>query len=202
MYVALLAGGIASGKSTAAHALEERGALLLDLDVLSRDVTAPGSATCERLAEEFGEDVLDEETGGLRRAVLASRAFGSAEATARLERIVHPAIRELLERRLLEASDRQVCVVEVPLLDRVEDLAERADEVICVVCPLAVRRERAQGRGMVLEDFDARASRQPTDEYLRSHADTVWENDGTCNDLRNMIDLWWSEHELAGWEHA
>ena len=202
MYVALLAGGIASGKSTAARLLEEKGALRLDLDVLSRDVTAAGSETCGLIADEFGEDVLDEDTGELRRSVLASRVFGSAESTARLEGIVHPAIRALLERRLQEAGDRRVCVVEVPLLDRVEDLAERADEVICVVCPLAVRRERAQGRGMTVDDFDARVAHQPADEYLRSHSDVVWENAGTCNDLKTMIDLWWREHEATGWEHA
>ena len=202
MYVAFLAGGIASGKSTAARILRDRGALRLDLDALSRDVTAPGSATLRRIANEFGEDVLDGETGELRRALLASRAFSSAESTARLEAIVHPAVRALLERRLREARDREVCVVEVPLLDRVEDLAERADEVICVVCPIAVRRERAQGRGLAADDFDARVARQPTDEYLRSHADTVWENGGTYNDLKSTIDLWWCEHELAGWEHG
>ena len=202
MYVVYLAGGIASGKSTAAQILEDRGALRLDLDALSRDVTATGSATCERIAEEFGGDVLDEGTGALRRAVLASRAFASPESTARLEAIVHPALRALLEQRLREADDRAVCVVEVPLLDRVEDLAEKADEVICVVCPLAVRRERARGRGMAADDFDARAARQPSDEYLRSHADTVWDNGGTRNELESMIDLWWSEHELAGWELA
>ena len=202
MYVAILAGGIASGKSTAARELEDRGALRLDLDALSRDVTAPGSATCERIAREFGADILDEDTGELRRAALAARAFGSSESTARLEDIVHPAVRELLEQRLLEARDREVCIVEVPLLDRVEDLLERADEVICVVCPLVVRRERARARGMAVGDFDARVARQPTDEYLRSHADVVWENGGTYEELRSMIDLWWREHELAGWEHA
>ncbi len=182
--------------------LEEKGALRLDLDALSRDVTASGSVTCGRIAEEFGEDVLSEETGELRRAVLASRAFASPESTARLEGIVHPAVRALLEQRLREAGDRLVCVVEVPLLDRVEDLAERADEVICVVCPLAVRRDRAQGRGMTVDDFDVRVARQPTDEYLRSHADTIWENSGTCVELESMIDCWWREHELAGWEQA
>ena len=202
MYVALLAGGIASGKSTAALLLEEKGALRLDLDVLSRDVTAAGSETCRRIADEFGEDVLDEDTGELRRAVLASRVFGSDESTARLEGIVHPAIRALLELRMREASDRQVCVVEVPLLDRVEDLAERADEVICVVCPLAVRRVRAQARGMTADDFDARVARQPADEYLRSHSDVVWENDGTCKKFKTMIDLWWREREATGWEHT
>ena len=202
MYVTILAGGIASGKSTAARELEDKGALRLDLDVLSREVTVAGSVTCERIASVFGDDILDESTGELRRAALASRVFGSLESTSRLEDIVHPAVRALLEQRLLEARDREVCVVEVPLLDRVEDLAERADEVVCVVCPLDVRRKRAQGRGMTADDFDARVARQPTDEYLRSYADTVWENSGTYNELKSMIDLWWREHELAGWEHA
>lgn len=202
MYLVLLAGGIASGKSTVARVLEERGALRLDLDDLSREVTAPGAGTCALLADAFGADVIDPRDGALRRSVLAERAFASDETTRTLEGIVHPAIRELLEKMLTDAAGTAVCVVEVPLLDHVAELASRADEVVSVVCPLPLRRERAQGRGMTGEDFDARVAHQPSESYLRTHSDTVWENAGDQDELLAQVDAWWRERELAGWERV
>ena len=211
MHVVILAGGIASGKSTVARELERRGALRIDLDALSREVTQAGSATNELLAQEFGADVLDSQTGELRRSTLAQRAFVSAERTAKLEAIVHPAIRDALLDRLRgqDAAGRHaaeggteaaptVCVVEVPLLDRVEDLLPLADEVLCVLCPQEVRRVRAIGRGMRGEDFDARVARQPSEEYLASHATTILNNDNDEKALLAQIDDWWNGLRASG----
>ncbi len=190
MYVVFLAGGIASGKSSVARELMARGACLVDLDVLSREATAAGSPTNALLAQEFGADVLDE-AGSLRRGVLAQRAFASSEGTQRLEEIVHPAIRYLLAQWFQSQDDSAVCVVEIPLLDRVEDLIPTADEVLCIVCPVATRRVRAVGRGMDARDFDARVRQQPTDDYLVAHATTVFNNEGDESALVEQIDSWW-----------
>lgn len=190
MYVVFLAGGIASGKSSVARELAVRGACLVDLDVLSREATTLGSPTNALLAQEFGADVIDE-TGALRRDVLAKRAFASSECTQRLEEIVHPAIRRLLTQWIRAQDDSAVCVVEIPLLDRVEDLIPSADEVLCVVCPVATRRVRAVGRGMDARDFDARVRQQPTDDYLVAHATTVFNNKGDESALVEQIDNWW-----------
>ena len=190
MYVVFLAGGIASGKSTVLKELRHRGASCVDLDELSREVTAAGSPTNELLAEAFGEDVLDE-AGALRRAELARRAFASAEGTRLLERIVHPAIRKRLE-LWLAAQDRDaVCVVEIPLLDRVEDLISLADEVLCVVSSMDTRRMRAVGRGMTAADFDARVAQQTSDDYLIAHSTTVIRNDADKQTLVQSVNAWW-----------
>ncbi|MDO4797714.1 MAG: dephospho-CoA kinase [Coriobacteriales bacterium] len=202
MYTVFLAGGIASGKSTVSRLLRERGAFVIDLDEVSREVTTPGSAACHALAQEFGTDILDEQ-GALRRDVLAARAFVSAQSTATLEKTMHPYIRarlgQLLEERRAAGG---VVVVEIPLLDRVEDLLPMANEVLCVTCPLAVRRLRAVGRGMEASDFDARVSRQATDEYLVSHATTVLSNDGDERDLTQKVEAWWDEHTSRDWKDA
>ncbi|MDO4536786.1 MAG: dephospho-CoA kinase [Coriobacteriales bacterium] len=215
MYVVFLAGGIASGKSTVARELERLGALRVDLDELSREATRTGSVTNDKIAQEFGADVLDPITHELRRAELARRAFSSAERTRALESIVHPAIRELLLSRIRpeegsaareesaaregsavgvgqpSAADHTICVVEIPLLDRVEDLLPLADEIMCVICPRELRRERAIGRGMRGEDFDARVAQQPSDAYLTSRATTVITNDKDANALLAQINDWW-----------
>ena len=95
-----------------------------------------------------------------------------------------------------------MAVVEIPLLDRVEDLLPLADEVLCVTCPLEVRRVRAQQRGMEPADFDARASRQITDEYLVAHATTVLTNDGNEADLKRKVAAWWDERPLRNGKEA
>ena len=96
----------------------------------------------------------------------------------------------------------RVCVVEVPLLDRIESMLNLADEVLVVDCPLEVRRVRAQGRGMDVADFDRRAALQPSDEYLRRHATALLDNSGGPSELAGQVEAWWSAHEAAGWRGA
>lgn len=195
MHTTFLAGGIASGKSTVARMLHERGAWLCDLDQVSREVLESGSPVLAQVAAEFGDDLIDPESGELDRLGLAVRAFASAEATERLEAIEMPAIRERLAQILTNsccaATEPALAVVEVPLLDRVEDLLPLADDVLVVCAPLALRRERACGRGMDVEDFEARVARQATDDYLRAHATHVIENDGDEEALARAVDAWW-----------
>lgn len=197
MYTVFLAGGIGSGKSTAARELERLGACRIDLDQLSREVLQPGSPIIAPIQEAFGADLVDAQTGELNRGLLAQRAFATKESIARLEAIELPAIAALLEERLAAAEacvpQPSLCVVEVPLLDRMESMRELADEVIVIYVPLAVRRERAIGRGMTGEDFDARAANQPSDDWLREHATTVIANDGTAEQLRLRIGAWYEQ---------
>ena len=204
MYIVFLAGGIASGKSTVARELERLGAWRIDLDRISRDVLEPESECTLAIADAFGQDVLDPNTGALRRGLLAKRAFASEDAARLLEKIELPYIRQGLELALSQdacASAEPPCaVVEIPLLDRMEDSLAMADEVVCVTCPLVIRRERAIGRGMRGEDFDARAARQPTDDYLRSNSDVEIANDGDEKDLASKVQTWWDAHERFGWK--
>ena len=196
MRCAFLAGGIASGKSTVSRLLREKGAWVVDLDQVSRDVLQPGSPLLDELSAEFGDDIVDGQTGELNRGLLAKRAFASAEATERLEQIELPAIRERLAQVLTTSccatTAPALTVVEVPLLDRVEDMFSLADDILVVVAPMDLRRERAVGRGMTSEDFDVRVSKQPSEDYLRAHATHVFDNSGNEEALRKQVDLWWS----------
>lgn len=206
MYVAFVAGGIASGKSSFARRLQVRGARRIDLDQLSREVLSPGSDCLKAVAREFGGDLLDPVTGVLDRALLAQRAFATAGDTAHLEAIELPHIGLALMRRLSSLSrlsDAPSCVVvEVPLLDRFQSYVHLADEVVAIACPLEERRRRAIGRGMDGADFDARAARQPSDEYLGSHCDTLVDNRGGADELMARADAWWESHQANGWRPA
>ena len=205
MYVVYLAGGIASGKSLVARRLEGLGAWRIDLDQVSREVLAPGEPCLAEIARAFGDDLVDPDTGALDRAALAARAFADEESTALLESIEHPYIAARLEALLTgtaaECPDPlpAVCVVEIPLLDRVERLIPLADEVVAIVAPLETRLGRAVGRGMARADAERRALSQPSDDYLRAHADLVLDNGGTEAELVSAVDAWWDEHEAAGW---
>lgn len=196
MRTIFLAGGIASGKSTVARRMAEHGAWRCDLDEVSRRVCEPGSPVLDAIATEFGDDVIVPETGELDRALLASRAFESPEDAAALEAIELPAIAEELARILTTtccaATPPVACVVEVPLLDRMGDLMALADDVVAVIVPRDVRRERAVERGMDPADFDRRDAGQPTEEYLREHATSLIENDGDLDDLLRAVDEWWA----------
>ena len=198
MYTVFLAGGIASGKSTVARELERLGAWRVDLDQVSRTVLEPGSACLDEIAEAFGNDLMDPETGELDRGLLAQRAFSDDASAARLEAIELPYITDMLVRTIqgecCAMTKPAVCVVEVPLLDRVEGLLPLADEVMAVSCPLELRRTRAEGRGMDPVDFDRRAARQPSEAYLRAHADTVLDNTSSEKDLLDSVHAWWDAH--------
>ncbi len=193
VYTVFLAGGTASGKSTVARELER-------LDELSRAVLAPGEPCVTEVCEAFGGDLVDAETGALDRALLARRAFSDKASAELLERIELPHIRAMLARMLTSGICGQrepvCCVVEVPLLDRVEQMLDLADEVVVVTCPLELRRARARERGMDGDDFDRRVARQPSEEYLRSHATVALDNTAGEKDLLRQVHAWWDGH---GW---
>lgn len=202
MRTVFLAGGIGSGKSTAAKELEHLGAARIDLDQLSREVLAVGSPLLQQISRAFGSDLLDPVTGELDRGLLAQRAFASPRDIAQLEALELPAIRELLAQRLQEISDGPhppaLCVVEVPLLNKVGATIDLADQVLVICCPLDIRRTRAIERGMTGADFDARAARQPSEEWLRAHATSVIENSGSQAQLVDRIQQWYQDQMGGG----
>src|SRR6185503_18951253 len=110
-----LTGGIGSGKSTAAHRCAELGAVLVDSDVLAREVVAGGSEGLGEVVAAFGADVLGSD-GELDRPALAAVVFGDPRARARLNAIVHPRVRDRAEELIVAAPDDAIVVQDVPLL--------------------------------------------------------------------------------------
>lgn len=211
MHVIYLAGGIASGKSTIARVLRERGADVIDLDDLSRQALAPWSPIIPKVVEEFGEDIL-RPNGMVNRELLASRAFATTERAVTLEEIELPVIDDLLrmsidklraEEEASRAEDpdapEKVVVVEIPLLDRMRGSFDLADEIVAVVCPQPARRVRAMQRGMSEGDFSRRLAQQPSDRYLIAHASHVFNNIRPLDVFEQEARDWWDERSAAGW---
>ncbi|WP_346696556.1 dephospho-CoA kinase [Thermophilibacter mediterraneus] len=214
MHVIYLAGGIASGKSTVSRTMRELGAELIDLDELSREALGPGSRILPQIRAEFGDDVINP-VGGVRRDLLAQRAFASTERTVTLEEIELPLIDELLRARVAALAEQErlerekdpgapekVVVVEVPLLDRMRGSFDMADEIIGVVCPVPARRARAAQRGMDPRDFDRRLQQQPSEAYVRAHCSHIFNNIRTMDVFVQEVRDWWHEREAQGWENV
>ena len=193
MPLVALTGGIASGKSTIAARLADHGAVVVDADQIVRDVQQPGSPVLADIAAEFGVSMLATD-GSLDRAALGARVFGDPDAVARLNAIVHPAVRLESARRFaaaFAADPGAVVVYDVPLL--IEARASDPWELIVVAhAPAEVRRRRlVELRGMSETDAAARISSQVSDDARLAVADVVIDTTGSIEEtLRQTDDLW------------
>lgn len=180
-----LTGGIGAGKSTVTAVLAEAGAVVVDADLIAREVVEPGSPGLAMLVAEFGEDILGPD-GALDRAALAARAFVDAERTAALNAITHPLIGERTAELFGSAPEDAIVVHDMPLL--VEGgMTPGYHLVIVVDTPAEIRLQRlVEFRGMPEGDARARMSRQATDEARRAAADVVIDNSG---DRQTAVDL-------------
>lgn len=190
-----LTGGIASGKSTIARRLGDHGAVVVDADAIVRDVQREGSPVLQALAAEFGGDILRAD-GTLDRAALAGRTFGDPAAVARLNAIVHPAVRAESARRFAEAfaaDPRAVVVYDVPLLAeaRVDD---PWDLIVVAHAPADVRRRRLIDlRGFTESDASARIAAQVPDDVRLALADVVVDTAAPLAETLSQVDRLWQE---------
>ena len=186
MFVVGLTGGVGSGKSTASDMFGELGAGIVDTDVISRELTAPGGAAIPALREAFGPDYIDQ-NGALDRARMRALVFGDPAARTKLEAILHPAIRAEVRVRL-ENSDRPYVIVVVPLLLETGAYHDLTDRVLVVDCTEEEQLRRTTQRSGVTGDA-ARAimaAQLPRAERL-TRADDVLSNAGSIEDLRRNV---------------
>lgn len=180
-----LTGGIASGKSTVARLFEALGVPVIDTDVLSREVVAPGQPLLAQIAARFGAGVLTAD-GALDRAALRSVIFSDPAARADLERLTHPAIRALLEERSAAAGG-EYQIHAIPLLVETGG-RDRVDRVLVVDCSEELQIRRLQARdGSTLEQARAILAAQATRAARLAAADDVIENDGDLALLRDRV---------------
>jgi dephospho-CoA kinase len=186
-----LTGGIGAGKSAVAARLAELGAVIVDSDVLAREVVAPGTPGLAAVVEAFGAGVLDP-SGALDRARLGELVFADAGARRRLEGIIHPLVRRRSVELTAAAAADAVVVNDVPLLVEV-GLAPTYHLVVVVEADPEVRVERLVGRGLSAAAARARIAAQASDEARRAAADALLDNSGTRDELRAAVDALWAE---------
>lgn len=181
-------GGIATGKSSVAAMLGDRGAAQLSADQLAREAVRPGSECLARLVDAFGAGILAPD-GALDRPALGARIFADDDARARLNAITHPAIARLAEERLrqLRLQPWPLIVYEAALLFEA-DAAGRVDRTLLVVADPACQIERLCRR----DALTAEAARQRIDSQWRqagkvARADFVIDNSGPVEATRQKV---------------
>lgn len=194
-----LTGGIATGKSTVSHLLTERGAALVDLDRIAREVVEPGQAPLRQIVQRFGQAVLNED-GTLNRSKLGAIVFSNEAERKALEAITHPAIRasmrEQMEALQRERPDRLV-VVDVPLLYE-SGLQPFFERVMVVYAPRAVQLERLMKRNALSEEEAMqRINAQMDIEEKRRLADIVIDNGSSLEHTVEQVDRFWRDMGLA-----
>lgn len=190
-----LTGGMAAGKSTVARRLARLGAVVVDADVLAREVVEPGTPGLAAVVERFGSEVTGE-SGALDRARLAALVFDDAVARADLEAIIHPAVGAAFEERVAQlAAERPDAIVvhDVPLLAE-NGLAPRYHLVLVADAPEAVRIERAvRERGMTEDAARARIAAQASDAQRRAVADVLIDTACAPEETTAAVDALWTE---------
>jgi dephospho-CoA kinase len=188
-----LTGGLGAGKSTVAHLLAERGAVVVDADELAHRALEPGTPGFEQVCDLFGRDILDRR-GRIDRRELAERVFADEEKRRALESITHPEVFRLLAETVeAHRGTDAVVVFDAPLIIET-GFHEVVDVLVVVTAPQEAQIERAvRDRGMSEEEARARIEAQVDEARRRELADVVVRNDGHLEQLRSRVDDLWAE---------
>ena len=180
-----LTGGIASGKSTVADMFAELGALIIDTDVIAREVVAPGQPALDEIAATFGESLIDND-GYLDRGALRKLVFADDEARKRLEAITHPRIQDETCRQSNQAGGEYQIVV-VPLLIN-SSLKDLVDRILVVDCDEKTQIRRLTARDAESEDQARRMlAAQSSREERLAIADDVVRNDDSLDSTLGQV---------------
>lgn len=192
-----LTGGIASGKTAVADRLGVLGAVIIDADLLAREVVAPATPGLAAVVAAFGPDVLGA-NGSLDRAALGRLVFADDGARRRLEAIVHPLVRSEARRLEAEAATARpdaVIVQVIPLLVETGQ-ADAYDQVVVVDVDPAIQLQRlVELRQMDPVEARQRIAAQASRPDRLAAADEVIDNSGSLVDLQDQVDTLW--HRLA-----
>lgn len=187
-----LTGGIGSGKTTVAALFAKKGAIVIDTDVVAREVVAPRSSVLDAIRREFGDAVILPD-GSLDRPALARIIFGDEAKRAKLNQLTHPEILKRVLAMVAAQPASAMVVVVVPLL--FESGFERScDQVVAVVAAPDVRRQRLQDRdGISGTEIEARMKAQLPEGEYEKRAGLLIRNDGNLTALGREVDRAWEK---------
>lgn len=194
MKVIGLTGGIGSGKSTVSRFLGEMGAVVLDADKVGHQAYQPGTETWKELVAAFGEDIVALDST-IDRRKLGAIVFADPEALARLNRIMHPRMFDMMKARIEEyrGQGTEVVVLEAAILLEA-NWTPLVDEVWVTVASESTVVQRTRERtGLPEEQIKARIRSQLSNEERSQQAKVVITNDGDLEELRVKVEELWQE---------
>jgi dephospho-CoA kinase len=192
-----LTGGIGSGKSTVADIFNELGVPVIDTDAISRELVRPGSECLAKICQRFGNDIINKK-GQLKRKALRKRIFQSPKDKVWLEKLLHPRIYEVSQRRIKEQTYPYVIVV-IPLL--IESGKKKSyNRVLVIDAPESLQIKRASERdGLSSEQIKLMIATQCPHSQRIAAADDIITNNGDLKSLKEQVQTLHQEYlQLAG----
>jgi dephospho-CoA kinase len=185
MLVIGLTGGIGSGKTAVADEFAELGIILIDADLLAREVVEPGSKALAEIAQRFGADIIDKH-GSLKRSELRQIVFANQEHKRWLEHLLHPLIRELMLRRIA-AAHSPYCILVSPLLLETDQSALVQRVLVVDVSPETQLQRTLQRDNSNPETIKAIIAAQISRSDRLNKADDILTNEGTLHELKDKV---------------
>lgn len=176
-----LTGGIGSGKSTVASMLSNMGAVVIDADAISRQLTAPGGKALEAIAQTFGSHMIGAD-GAMDRQAMRALVFANPGARQQLEAIIHPLVTKTIRQQAQAAVDAgaRVVVLDIPLLvEGADRWRKEVDKILVVDCTEDTQIERVMQRsGLQREEVQRIIAQQASRELRAQVADVLLFNEG------------------------
>ena len=176
-----LTGGIGSGKSTVSAMLSSLGAVVIDADAISRQLTAPGGAALPSIAQTFGSQMIDPH-GAMDRQAMRALVFGNPNARQQLEAIIHPLVTQTIRQQAQAAAEAgaRVVVLDIPLLVEAGDRwRKEVDKVLVVDCSTETQIARVMQRsGLQREEVQRIIDQQASRAQRAQAADVILLNEG------------------------
>ena len=186
-----LTGGIGTGKTQVSRFLQERGAAVINADLVGHEAYLPHTETWREVVAAFGREILDEDES-IDRRKLGAIVFSDPAHLQRLNSIVHPRIYAMIQDRIetLNNEEIEVAVVEAALLIEAK-WTPLADEIWVVTAPQEQVLDRLMGRGMSRENALARIESQMSQDERAKLADVIIENASGIYELKSSIaEIW------------
>lgn len=187
MFIVGLTGGIGCGKSEVTRLFSELGVPVVDVDVISHQLTAKGQATLQAIANKFGTDVLNKDDS-LNREYLREIVFNNPEARHALEAIMHPAIYEQAMIELNRNKDIPYQILAVPLLFESTRYQKMINRSLVIDCDSATQIDRASKRdGAKKSQIEKIIAAQIPRETRNQLADDIITNNGSLDELKEKV---------------
>ncbi len=187
MYVVALTGGIGAGKSEAAKTFANLGVPVVDVDIISRQLTAAGQPILQDIAKVFGPTFITEE-GALDRTMMREKVFSSDTERKKLEAILHPAIHAQAMRELFSNTTAPYQILAIPLFFETDRYSGVVKRTLLIDCDEALQIKRtAQRPGMSVEMVQSIIATQASRSFRRALANDIIENDGTIESLVEKV---------------
>jgi dephospho-CoA kinase len=181
-----LTGGIGSGKSTVAQFFKELGVMVINSDQIAHDLLLPDSTIFNKVIDHFGKGLLNND-GSLNRKTLGSIIFKDPQERLWLESLLHPLIKEEIQKRCAGVSKHQYAIVEIPLLIEAK-FQNSVDRILVIDCPESTQIKRIEQRDPAISSYlkDILVN-QSSREKRKAEAQDIIDNTQSLNALKKKV---------------